>query len=327
MVLLTNSAVVQAANVLLYHHVDDSTPKSTSVSVETFIQHLELIESLELKVVPLTAITDKLKAGESIPDHWLAITFDDGYRNVYENAMPLLKERNWPFTVFVNPKMVKPSKLYMDWGQIKDLINHGGLIANHTLSHENLVQDGLSLADIKANIESTEALIAEQVGYSLKILAYPYGEYNQAVKSMLKDMGYVGFAQHSGAINESSDLLALTRFPANGIYANPKTLKNKLASLPFSFEMTAPLDTHPVTLQPKWLVKLKERDFYQSQLACFISGFSKPVKPIWIDDLTFEVQAPDNIGTGRIKYNCTAPSKSKRGQFYWTSKLWINPKA
>lgn len=315
-----------AANVLVYHHVSESTPKSTSVSVDTFKQHLALIETLQLVVVPLTDITDRIKANENVPDNWIAITFDDGYRNVYDNAMPLLKAKGWPFTVFVNPKMVKPSKLYMDWQQIKDLKNHGGLIANHTVSHENLVQDGLTLAEIKTNIQQAEAALTEQIGYSLKILAYPYGEYNDSVKSILSELGFVGFAQHSGAISETSDLLALTRFPANGIYANVKTLKNKMASLPFEFETTAPTDTKPDSPQPKWTVKLKSRDFYQSQLACFISGQSKPVKPTWLDDLTFEITSPEPIGNGRIKYNCTAPSKSKRGQFYWTSKLWINPK-
>ena len=323
LILLLASASLQAATVLLYHHVSETSPKSTSVTTEQFAAHLALIEELGLVVVPLTTITNAISKGQAVDDNWVAITFDDGYRNVYDNALPLLKQRNWPFTVFVNPDMVKPSKLYMDSAPLKELTHHRGEIANHTLAHENLIKNSLSIQEIEQNLLKAERTIAANVGHSLKMLAYPFGEYNDRVKAVLKAHGFIGFAQHSGAINESSDLHALTRFPANGIYANPKTLKTKLRSLPFDVKSMSPSSTSPENLQPKWLVSLNKKDFYQSQLSCFISGQSQPVKPKWQDKLTFSIQAEQAIGTGRIKYNCTAPSISKPGQYYWISKLWI----
>ena len=331
--LLITSALfsqAQAATVILYHHVDENTPKSTSVSTEQFIEHLQLIESLGLEVVPLTTIVNAIKAGEPVDHNWTAITFDDGFRNVYENAFPLLKERNWPFTVFVNPKMVKPSKLYMDWSQLKTLTEHGGDIMNHTLAHENLVQGGLSEQEIESNILMTEEMIQEKLGQNHKMVAYPFGEYNDTIKRILKKHGFVGFAQHSGAIGTGSDLQALTRFPANGVYANPKTLKAKLNSLPFDIKEQSPTDTMVVNVledntdaAPTWSATLGSKDFYQSQLACFVTGQSGPYKPEWTAKLSFKIAAPEALQTGRVKYNCTAPSIKHSGRFYWTSKLWI----
>lgn len=324
LIMFIASIQVNAATVLVYHHVSSETPPSTSVSVEKFKQHLELIEKLQLEVVPVTTITDAIKKGSPVSNKWVALTFDDGYRSVFDNALPILQEKGFPFTVFVNPKMVKPSKLYMDWSQLKTLSDQGVIIANHTLAHENLVRDGLSPEQIVDNILTAEKMIEERLQQSHKILAFPYGEYDAALKKQLSELGFVGFAQHSGAINQTSDITALTRFPANGIYANPKTLKNKVNSIPFDIDTITPSDTKPESLNPTLTVKLNSKDFYQSQLACFISGSSKPQKPKWVSKLEFTISASNDIPKGRAKYNCTAPSIKNSGRFYWMSKLWIN---
>lgn len=321
---ILTTALANSASVLVYHHVASNTPKSTSVSVEQFKQHLGLIDELGLTVVPLTTITDAIKQQKTVNNNWVAITFDDGFRNVYENAYPLLQQKNIPFTIFVNPTVVRPSRLYASWSQLKTMAENGGVIANHTLNHENLVKDGLSREQIKQNLLDTEQAIIKHIGQQHKILAYPYGEYNDEVKGILNELNFVGFAQHSGAINETNDLQALPRFPANGIYANPKTLKNKLNSLPFSISSSAPLDTKPTSTAPLWKVTLADKDFYQSQLSCFISGQDKPVKPVWLSKMSFEIKAAKAIQSGRVKYNCTAPSIKHKGRFYWMSKLWIN---
>lgn len=315
---------VNAATVLIYHHVSEQTPKSTSVSTEQFRQHLELIKLLGLTVVPLTTITDAIKANQPVDNNWVALTFDDGYHSVLDNALPLLKQYNFPFTVFVNPKMVGPSKLYLNWEQLNELAKHQGIIANHTMAHENLVRDGLTDEQVIENILQAEQLIKDNVNQSHKLLAYPYGEYDHNIKQQLDQLGFIGFAQHSGAINETSDKLALSRFPANGIYANPKTLKAKLNSLPFNIKSISPSDTKPENNSPLLTVSLVNKDFYQSQLACFISGSGEPQKPEWTSKLDFSIQAKNDIPKGRAKYNCTAPSIKHSGRFYWMSKLWIN---
>lgn len=320
---LLMSSVGHASTVLIYHHVSSDTPRSTSVSIDEFRQHIELIESLDLKVVPITTLVEHIRSGKEVDDNWVVITFDDGFKSIYTNALPLLQEKDWPFTVFVNPGSVKTSATYMNWDEIRELTKHKATIANHTINHENLVQSDLTIAEIKENLLQSEQMILEQTGQSHKMLAYPFGEYNQQIKSLLKEIGFVGFAQHSGAINEHSDLLALMRFPANGIYANPKTLKNKVNSLAFDVESISPDDTDPSLDNATMTVKLKNKDFYKSQLACFVTGSSKPHKPEWIDDNTFRLSAPIKFASGRTKYNCTAPSISQSGRFYWLSKLWI----
>lgn len=315
---------VSAATILAYHHVSSETPRSTSLSISEFEQHLALIEELKLEVVGIDTIVETIRAGKSVPDNWTALTFDDGYASVYHNAWPILKAKKLPFSVFINPDMVKPSKLYMSWEQLKELSDNGVLIANHTLKHENLIKDGLSNEQIIDNLNQAEQQIVDQLGQNHKFLAYPFGEYDDNVRAILKRLGYAGFVQHSGAVDQHTDITAITRFPAAGIYANPKTLRNKINSLAFSMASITPTDTKPTSSQPKVTVELNQRDYYNSQVQCFISGIGAPQKVTWLNELSFEIASPEAIGKGRIKYNCTAPSKSKPGRFYWFSKLWIN---
>ncbi len=81
----TGSAVV-----LLYHHVADDTPASTSVTPQRFAAHLAYLKRHDYQVVPLSRIISAVTSGTPLPARAVAITFDDGYRSVYEHAAPLL---------------------------------------------------------------------------------------------------------------------------------------------------------------------------------------------------------------------------------------------
>ena len=69
-----------------------------------------------------------------------------------------------------------------------------------------------------ADIDVAERLIQQQLGYSLKWLAYPYGEYNLLLKDTLVKQGYIGLGQQSGAVSYNSDFGALTAFPRLQVY-------------------------------------------------------------------------------------------------------------
>jgi sarcosine oxidase gamma subunit len=135
-------------------------------------------------------------------------------------------------------------------------------------------------------------------------------------------MGYTAFGQHSGAINAQTDMTRIPRFPASGIYANLQTLKVKLASLPFTIISLANAD--PVISQnpPTLTVKLKVVDFTPTRLNCFAGSQHAAVK--WITDDQFTVTSPKPLPKERSRYNCTAPSLTKPGRFYWFSQPWVN---
>ncbi len=140
-ILVTVSAAVRADLVVLqYHHVSDSTPPATTTSVSLFRKQLDMIDDLGLEVVPLLEGTRNTRNGNQPEENRIAITFDDAYDSVFHQAAPMLAERDYPYTVFVNTDAVG-GRGYMTWDQIRELAARPGVtIANHSADHGHLAR-------------------------------------------------------------------------------------------------------------------------------------------------------------------------------------------
>jgi len=334
------SPFVQAAVVLQYHHISEETPASTSTSPERFAMHLDYLQEAGFDVVPLQDLVDLLRAGKPLPDRTAAITFDDGYISIYETAWPLLKEKGWPFTVFVNTEPHdRNSPLFMSWDQLREIKAGGATIANHGVSHQYLLkrQAGQDEAGWKAwvaaEITDAEKRITAEIGDPVKLFAYPFGEYNNAVLEIANSLGYTGFGQQSGPLATFSDLRALPRFPFGGTYGDAQDFATKVNTLP----MPLAVDAQPIRLesadgQPLDDVLLEgsgarpvmvmqfEEGFDAGRVNCFVSG--QGPAPIRVEKDRIFVQAEQPLTSGRSRYNCTAGS-GQAGRFYWYSQPWV----
>ena len=330
LLLLTMAAVLSPSQaqqldnavILLYHHVSTTTPASTSISPAMFEQHMQLLQQ-HYKVLPLTEIITKLQQGQTLPDKAVAITFDDGHDNLFSQAHPILKSMGLPYTIFITPETVgRHSQL--SWQQIKVMANDGVSFANHSLRHDHLLQKQANeteqqwLRRIQLDITQAEQMLQDQLGYSLKYLAYPYGEFNPQLQKLVTELGYIGFGQHSGAISSASDFSALPRFPAAGIYARLKSLKVKLNSLAMPvINNTLP---SPEVAQDRivdWQFEITTTDINPRQIGCFFEGDNLDVQ---VQDKTVSPQLLSPLPTGRSRVNCTAPSKQHKGRYYWFSQ-------
>ncbi|MGB6137130.1 MAG: polysaccharide deacetylase family protein [Shewanella sp.] len=322
-----------AVVILQYHHVSDSTPASTSVTPEQFAEQMQYLAENNFTVMPLTDAVDAIKNNTSIANNSIVITFDDGYQSIIQNAAPILASHNFPFTVFVSPApIIAGYDGMMSWQDIKALAEQGATIANHSWGHEHLIrrlpkETASQWHDrVENNILSTEAELLKHTGQSVKFLAYPYGEYTAALEAILVKHGFVGFGQQSGAAGEYSSITALPRFPVANAYADLSSLTVKFSSLPMP--VVKQNISEPVLksgqFRPKLVITLDTRDLYPHQLMCFIQGQGAK-KPIWLSEDTFSIQAPADMAPGRSRYNCTVPSKTRTG-YYWFSQMWIRPK-
>ena len=226
-VLVLVSLPARAAVVLQYHHVDTETPASTSTSPERFRMHLDYLAETGFDVVPLGDLVAALREGRPLPDRTAAITFDDGYISIYETAWPMLKEKGWPFTVFINTEPHDQRKpLFMSWDQLRELHAGGATIANHGVTHPYLLQrqPGHDEAQWKAwvadEITRAQARIEAEIGEAPMLFAYPFGEFDNAVLDIVGGLGYAGFGQQSGPLARFSDLRVLPRFPFGGPYGD-----------------------------------------------------------------------------------------------------------
>ncbi|MDD7806106.1 MAG: polysaccharide deacetylase family protein [Endozoicomonas sp. (ex Botrylloides leachii)] len=329
--LSTTAHAAQHAVILQYHHISDTTPKSTTVTPSVFSEHLKYLEDNNFKVLALTDVTRALQRGDYLPDKAVVITFDDAYRNIYDNAFPLLKKRGWPFTLFVSTDPVdKQYGDFLNWTQIKEMSNHDATIANHTLAHDHLVEKKQGetkeqwLDRVKKDLTTTEQRIKEKTGQSVKHLAWPFGETVPELRALITDLGYVGLGQQSGAAGTLSDFTLLPRYPMAASYANMKSFKLKVNSLPLPVIAKTPetMLIDQTNLKPTLTLTLKDGDYQKNQLRCY--GRKGQLDITWLDDkkTAFAVTETTDLAVGRSRYNCTAPSNNGR-RYYWYSHPWL----
>ena len=87
--------------VLMYHKVNDVQPNPTTVPIGVFAEQMELLAELGYVPVSLGQVPDHYVDGAALPNGAVLITFDDGYRDNLENALPILQRHRYPAVIFV----------------------------------------------------------------------------------------------------------------------------------------------------------------------------------------------------------------------------------
>lgn len=325
---ITSPIFANSAVVFMYHRFAEAKYPSTNITLEQFKYQLDYLESNNYNVWSLSKIINYINNKQTLPPKTVALTIDDAYLSVYTNAYPMLKSKNFPYTVFVNTNSIDyKSKNYMSWNMMKEMQNNGAEFANHSLSHEYLLPkvdetDEVWEKRFRNEVEKAQQRLQEELGDDTnknpKLFSYPFGEYNLKMTQVLKELGYIGISQVSGAIGENSDMLALRRFPMAEAYATKSGFKTKLNTLVMPIESVS--QKEPVIKQgtsPKLRLKLKEP---LKNLRCFISS-GEVIELKWLSKTEIEITANKPIKPPRDKYTCTAPAGNSK--WYWYSHLWI----
>jgi len=324
-----------AAVILQYHHVSDTTSKSTSVTPKQFEVHLKYLKEHNFNVVPLSQLVDSIKKQQPLKDKTVAITFDDAYIDILTQAKPLLDKYNYPYTIYINPGIINRNKNrknshFLSWAQLRAMADEGVIMANHGFEHDSVIRITDNLTEAQWLTKQTELLlnaeriIKEKTGQSWRYFAYPYGEYSPAIQNWITENNFIAFSQQSGAIGIHTDLTSIPRFPASMPYDKISALRDKLNSLAFNIQLQGvqakTIFEHKQAKSVTFTVETK--DFYKGGVNCYISGLGKQ-KLEWQGNNSFTINFSGDLPTGRVRANCTAASISKAGRYYWYSKPWF----
>ena len=332
LILLVTSQLAMAtqssAVALMYHHFGDDRYPSTNIRIEQFEQHLEFLETNNFQVLALDIVLNALQSNQALPDKTVVITMDDAYLSVYQEAYPRLKQRNWPFTVFVSTDYIdKRFSNYMSWEQMREMQQHGASFGNHTRSHDHLIKRNNNESEpvwqqrIRDDLNQAQKRLHDELNNVIQVVAYPYGEYDLALARIVESLNLIGMGQHSGAMGPTSDFRFLPRFPMNESYGDLEGFKSKVMSLVMPLMKTPEIDPVTTISTPLLRVELSHQHPPLKQLNCYASGQGK-IKVQWLDEHTFTTQTNNALPVGRSRYNCTAPSRQS-GRYYWFSQPWI----
>ena len=317
-----------SAVVLMYHRFGEDRYPSTSIRIDQFEAQLQHLKERNYAVVPLATVLDAISSGADLPERAVAITIDDAYRSVYDEAFPRLREYGFPFTVFVNTDAVDDGKAaYMSWAQMRAMAKYGASYANHGASHISFIEirdgetDDNRLERVRADVEKGWRRLSEELHPLPGAFAYPYGEYDTATANLLQNLGYLSFGQQSGAVGPYSDHRALPRFPMAEAYGDMSQFRTKVASMPLPVASVDPWDPVVSTTRPSVTISLAQGDGRLDELACFVSGQGR-VSVDWQEQYRRFTVGPDSpLARGRQRANCTAPQND--GRYLWFSHPWF----
>ena len=124
--------------VLGYHELN-ATRENTEMRIQTskFRKQMEAIRALGLAVISMEDFLAWKKGEKEIPQRSILITFDDGWKSVYTDAYPILRELGMPFTVFLYKNYVDGGGKALTTPMIKEMMQNGCSIGCHSWSHPN----------------------------------------------------------------------------------------------------------------------------------------------------------------------------------------------
>ena len=322
---LVTSVNSYAVVVLQYHHVSNDTPAITSISPEDFHAHMDYLQKHQFNVISIERLIEALQTEQSIPDKSVVITFDDAYRDLLDNAIPVLIRYDYPATIFVATDLVGSSSHYLDWQELRRMHDTNNItMANHTVTHTHLLRmlpdesKTMWIQRLTNEIENAQKDLEKHIGETKKIFAYPYGEYDRTVANLIQELGYVAFGQQSGAIGKTSDRATLPRFPLSGNYTDLSQFKTKIATLALPLE-TQFIDPVATDIRPRLHLKLSNTDLSLRRLTCYGPGGPTSIEHVSAQEI---IATPiQDIPVGRSRYNCTLHHEA--GRYYWFSQPWI----
>lgn len=214
------------AKIFVYHRFGDARHESTNTSINELRKNFEYFKNNGYKVVKLEEIFEKVKNKEEVPSNWVAFTIDDAYKSFYQNGLKVFKEYNYPFTLFVYVKATNDKYGdFMSWDQIKEASKYGS-IELHSYNHKSLVK--LSDEEIIEDTKKAIDIFEKNMGYKAKYYTYPYGEYNERTKEVLKTFGFEAIInQNNGSVNQNSDIFDINRVALVGKVNLKEKLKYK----------------------------------------------------------------------------------------------------
>ncbi|MZR29579.1 polysaccharide deacetylase family protein [Sneathiella sp. DP05] len=313
------------ASVIMYHRFGEDQYTSTNIRIDQFKEHIQELQNGQYTVLPLNEIVDRLAKGENLPDRTVALTIDDAYSSVYEVAWPMLRAANLPFTVFVAVEGVdKQFPGYMTWDQIRELRDAGVHIGHHTYSHGHLPL--MSSEEIEANINLASERYQAELGFVPAIFAYPYGEYGNDVKAVIRKIGFkAAFGQQSGVFYSGHDRLELPRFAMSENYGGIGRFRLAANALPLRVKDVTPSDNVLTRNPPNFGFTIAESYGNLNGLSCFSSNQTGGAVPIEkIGDARIELRLATAFKPGRGRINCTLLGPDRRWR--WFGSLFYIPK-
>jgi len=217
----------------MYHSVSNDLEGSvapyyrTCVSPSDFAEQMGYLKSLGYRGIKLSDGLAALNGRPVSVAKSVVITFDDGFRNFWTTAVPILHRHNFSATMFLPTAFIgETSRRFKDrdclcWAEVCELHRCGVEFGSHTVTHRQLVN--LNWNEIDRELDGSKAAIEDRVGDAVRSFSYPYAfpqanhDFVIRLGERLQAFGYEScVTTQVGCVREHDNFFSLRRLPVNG---------------------------------------------------------------------------------------------------------------
>ncbi|MFP6885752.1 MAG: polysaccharide deacetylase family protein [Roseibacillus sp.] len=213
-------------SILGYHEFSSTlAPSQMRIRTATFRKQMEALKNLGLPVIPLEDLLAWKKGVKFIPPRSVVLTLDDGWKSVYTEAFPILKEFRFPFTIYLYKNYVDGGGRALTTAMIKEMQQHGCTIGSHSVSHpfpgtvKYHAKKGDEAYDkfLRREFGESRRFLEAKFGQNITTYAYPGGYYTETMYPIAEEYGYdYLFTVLPGKIRRDLDNRRLPRYIIHG---------------------------------------------------------------------------------------------------------------
>jgi peptidoglycan/xylan/chitin deacetylase (PgdA/CDA1 family) len=190
--------------VLMYHSINYEKGNCLRVPKEKFAAEMKWLHDNGYTTLSLDEVYDAVSNNKKVAEKSVVLTFDDGYKDNYESAFPVIKQYGFKATVFMITSEIGDSQNgYLTAAQIKEMDKNGMRVECHTVDHPDL--STLSYKRQYSELSESKAALEALLGRPVNFIAYPSGMYNSDTIEAAKKAGYKMCFKMKGGIGSISD--------------------------------------------------------------------------------------------------------------------------
>src|SRR5215212_8688689 len=236
-------AVDQTAQIIIfcYHRlVDKIRYPGTEIRPDDFEAQMKSLKERGITVIGMQDFLAWRRGEKNIPARSAIVTFDDGWKSQYEVAWPIMKKYGYPLTLFIYTEGVRGGKLgggeAISWEQLAEMRDAGVDIQAHTATHQDLREGhrinvpgergkrvfkqlhGAEYEEwLRNEVIGSRELLEQRLAIKCNCFAVPFGNYNDHVKEMARDVGYEAmFTVYGQPITFTTPMDAVGRYAIEG---------------------------------------------------------------------------------------------------------------
>ncbi len=221
--------------ILLYHSISETPSRLMwpfTVTPSAFRRQLEAVAESGATVLSVSDLVARREAG-TLPGRPAAITFDDGFADFADQALPALAERELAATLYVTTGFLaggpgpivraRPADATLHWSQLRGIEADGIEIGAHSHGHPHL--DTLSRGAARDEIVLSKELLEDELGHEVESFAYPNGYSSPAVRRLVREAGFRSACAVRNTLSSAGD----DRFTLARLTVGDRTTAGELA--------------------------------------------------------------------------------------------------